>query len=91
MGSNSVKEPVNNTTLKWNELSEKKKEMEYYKSIRDNVPNIEELDDEEVTPDFFEKKISECDAAAPPAKKADVIDLSVAKKFMSFGLSENIL
>ena len=30
---------------------------EYYKKIRDSVPLIEELDDEVVTQEFFDKKI----------------------------------
>ena len=37
--------------------NENDKIKEYYKKIRDSVPLIEELDDEIVTPDFFDKKI----------------------------------
>lgn len=45
------------TVDKQRSANQNDKIKEYYKKIRDSVPLIEELDDEEVTPDFFDKKI----------------------------------
>ena len=42
--------------LKYNPVAENA--IEYYPQIRDNVPLIEELDDEVVDADFFESKMA---------------------------------
>ena len=39
------------------DATQEDKIAEYYNKIRDNVPLIEELDDEAVTPSFFDNKI----------------------------------
>jgi hypothetical protein len=49
------------------------------------------LDDEIITPEYFETKIQEIETAAPPAGKIDMFELAITKKFVSFGLSHNIL
>ena len=38
--------------------TEAERMKEYYEKIRENVPNIEELDDEIVDEDFFQNKLS---------------------------------
>ena len=38
--------------------AEAERMKEYYEKIRENVPNIEELDDEIVEEDFFQNKLS---------------------------------
>ena len=35
------------------------RKLEYYEKIRENVPLLEELDDQEITPNFFESATSE--------------------------------
>lgn len=42
--------------LKYNPVT--KNQIEYYNMIKDNVPMIEELDDEPVEENFFETKLA---------------------------------
>jgi hypothetical protein len=37
--------------------------VEYYQKIEENVPQIEDLDDEDVDETFFQRKIEECKKA----------------------------
>jgi len=37
--------------------------VEYYQKIEENVPQIEDLDDEDVDETFFQRKIAECKKA----------------------------
>jgi hypothetical protein len=61
--------------------------QEYYKLIKENVPLIEELDDEPVEEGFFETKSK----LKSPKKAEDYLNLSMSQKFLSFGLSSEIM
>jgi hypothetical protein len=52
---------------------------------------VEELDDEIVNETYFDSKIQSLETAAPPAAKKDMFELPIMEKFISFGLSKNIL
>ena len=54
---------------------------EYYEKIRENVPNIEELDDEIVEEDFFQNKLS-LYAQTQPAEKQDLGQLKISQRFI---------
>ena len=61
---------------------------EYYKQIKDMVPNIEELDDEPVSDGFFERKIQQ---EVKKSAKKDFLELKMSQTFMSFGISKEFL
>lgn len=68
------------------------KRIEYYDKMQEFVPQIEELDDEDVDSDFFQRKKAEC------AKIEDTtlddrsfLELPIAKKFKEIGFSDAAL
>ena len=61
---------------------------EYYKQIKDMVPNIEELDDEPVSDDFFERKVQQ---EVKKCTRKDFLELKMSQTFMSFGISKEFL
>lgn len=68
-------------------------QVEYYQKIEENVPQIEDLDDEEVDETFFQRKIEECKKAMKSnmRKKTAPKELPLIKKFNEFGVSYETL
>ena len=71
--------------LKYNPVASS---SEYYKQIKDMVPNIEELDDEPVSDNFFERKIQQ---EVKQLVTKDFLELKMSQTFMSFGISKEFL
>ena len=67
--------------------------IEYYQKIEENVPQIEDLDDEVVDETFFQRKIEECKKAVNQnvRKKTDMKSLPMIKMFHEFGVSYETL
>lgn len=67
--------------------------VEYYQKIEENVPQIEDLDDEDVDETFFQRKIEECKKAVNQnlKKKTDIKSLPLVKMFHEFGVSYETL
>ena len=66
--------------------------VEYYQKIEENVPQIEDLDDELVDETFFQRKIQECKKAVNDGrKKTDIKSQPFVKMFHEFGVSYETL
>ena len=67
----------------------KERQIEYFSRIRDNVPKIEELDDQPITENFFEKRMKEINRRVDPVQKLETN--LYFKKFRDFGIRGQVL
>jgi len=73
-------------SAKGTEASKQDLLQEYYTKISENVPLIEELDDQEVTTKFFADKIAEI-SAQETGKQKGMLQLPMYQRFVSLGVS----